>query len=325
MMTRKNGMPRRVYVKHSAFYYVTLDHKWLRLCAEADGMPGVYRALSKLDAPTLERLPSVIAKWLKTAGTDWGSSRRRNIERIAGRLSMAFREFEPGQIRAPDCAEYLSGLRDRPATHNQHRAVLRLVLSHAALLGLRDGHNPVDDVPVLTLADRRRIVTDAEIAAIKRYSGKTGAGRAMCQMIDLAVITGQRIGDLLALRWQDCTTDGVLVTQAKTGTRLCIEWTDELRAAVAACATGTERIGYLLKTRSGTGYSYAGMHSAWVRACVQAGIEDLHIHDLRGRAGVDAQESGGIESARALLGHRTQAMTSHYTRGKSVAKVKPSR
>lgn len=34
--------------------------------------------------------------------------------------------------------------------------------------------------------------------------------------------------------------------------------------------------------------------------------------------------AGDLESARALLGHRTQRMTAHYTRGKHVPKVKPT-
>ena len=107
--------------------------------------------------------------------------------------------------------------------------------------------------------------------------------------------------------------------------RLCIEWSPSLRAAIAECARGTDKIGHIIKSGTGGGYAYSGMHSAWERACEKAGIEDLHFHDLRGRAGVDVVESSGLESARQLLGHRTQGMTAHYTGNKSVSKVKPSR
>jgi hypothetical protein len=51
---------------------------------------------------------------------------------------------------------------------------------------------------------------------------------------------------------------------------------------VEACAEGREKQGPLLKTQSGLPYRYAGIRSAWVRACERAGIEDLNIHDLRG-------------------------------------------
>ena len=48
---------------------------------------------------------------------------------------------------------------------------------------------------------------------------------------------------------------------------------------------------------------------------------DLPIY----KTGCDLFEVDGLEAARALLGHRTQGMTAHYTSGKMVARVKPSR
>jgi len=320
-----HGLPKRTYAKHGAYFFVDHDRKWHRLCAVSAGIASMYRALAQLhDAHgNDERMPAVIVKWLEASRPEWGSSRKRNVETIAGALSASFCDFKPDEVKTTDCAEYLSHLRDRPPTHNVHRAILRQVLSHAALLGMREGHNPVDDVPTMTTHGRSRIVTDAEIAALKGYACRGKSERALSRFIDLALITGQRIGDVRLLRWQDVTDAGLLVTQGKTGVRLCIEWSPALRAAVAACPG--ERIGYLLKTSTGGGYSYAGIHSMWVRACEAAGIEDLHVHDLRGRAGVDVLETDGLEAARALLGHKTQKMTAHYTSNKSVAKVKPSR
>jgi integrase len=270
-------------------------------------------------------MPAVVAKWLAANRDAWGSSYKRNAETVAGSISAGFADFRPGEVRTTDCAEYLAQYRDRPPTHNLHRTILRQILSHAALLGLREGHNPVNDVPTITVQGRSRIVSDAEIEALRSYRCKGTAGTVLARVIDLALITGQRIGDVRLMRWQDVTDAGLLVRQGKTGARLCIEWSPALRAAVAACDTGGGRIGFLLKTSSGGGYSYAGIHSMWVRACAAAGIEDLHIHDLRGRAGVDVLESDGLEAARALLGHKTQGMTAHYTRNKSVPRVKPSR
>lgn len=329
-MVRKNGLPRRVYLHHGAYYYVDLLRKWHRLSTEKDGMPAMYRALAQLqDAQTGDRIPVVISGWLTTKRPSWSVSQKRNIERVASEISAAFSEFRPGDVTTPDCAEYLGTLADRPRTHNIHRDVLRQVLAYAAVRGLREGHNPVDNISGLSTPGRRRIVTDAEIEAI-RASAVTGhqgteGGRGLLQMLDLALITGQRIGDLINLRWQDVTEAGLMIEQGKTGARLVIEWTPALRAAVDACADGTTRIGRLLKTRTGGPYTYAGMRSAWVRVCKRAGIEDLNIHDLRGRAGVDALMAGDLESARALLGHQTQRMTAHYTRGKHIPKVRPAR
>lgn len=331
-MVRKNGLPRRVYLRHGAYYLVDLAGKWHRLSAERDGLPAMYRALATMqDAHARSDLmPAVISSWLTGKRPGWSASQRRNMERIAGQLSHAFAEFRPDQVATPVCAEYLATLADRPRTHNQHRDALRQVLAHAAVLGLREGHNPVDNIKGKSTPGRHRIVTDAEIAAIRAAAGSgrsDSAGRALVQMIDIALVTGQRIGDMLRMRWQDVTDAGLYIEQGKGKgrVRILIEWSPALRAAVAACGSGTTKLGHLLKTSTGTRYTYAGMRSAWDRACRKAGVEDLHIHDLRGRAGADAVQADSLEGARALLGHTTQRMTSHYTSGKFVPKVRPAR
>jgi integrase len=141
-------------------------------------------------------------------------------------------------------------------------------------------------------------------------------------------LTGQRIGDLIKLRWQDVTEDGLVFVQGKAGgrVRLLVEWSPALRAAIDACAVDRQRIGHVLKTQSGGSYTYGGIRSAWVRACARAGVADLNIHDLRGRAGVDALEAAGqdVRAAQALLGHSAEGMTRHYTDGKYAKRVKPA-
>ena len=221
----------------------------------------------------------------------------------------AFQEFTPAQVTTPVCAKYLSTFARQARTHNAHRTMLRQVLAFAAAEGLREGHNPVDNLPGKTLAPRKRYVSDAEVTALRTAALQaTRNGEALVQMIDLALLTGQRIGDLIKLRWQDVTDAGVFIQQSKTGERLLIEWTPALKAAIDACARG-DRIGHVLRTQSGHGYRYAGIRSAWVRACERAKIEDLNIHDLRGRAGMDKRDADGLEAAKDLLGHRNISMT----------------
>lgn len=327
-MTRSH-LPRRVYLRHGRYFYVRPDGKWLPLSREKDGLPAMHLALARaMDAEiTGELMPAVISRWLEERRAAWASKTAADNERAAARIAKRFAEFSPADVTPPIAAQYLRDLRATPRTHNLHRTLLRQILAVAAVEGLRDGHNPVDNIPPLTLEKRVRIVTDDEVAALKRAAlQQSRNGEALAQMIDLAMLTGQRIGDIIGLRWQDVTDEGLVVTQGKTRARLLIEWSPALRAAVAACAAGRERIGYVLKTQSGAGYTYAGIRSAWVRACERAGIDDLHIHDLRGRAGVDAlgaQED--IRAAQRLLGHSGEAMTRHYIDGKFHKRAKPAR
>lgn len=326
----KRSLPTRVYLRHGSYHYCRLDGKWVKLSRERDGLPAMYRALANLTESTrnADMMPAVITRWLdeRKAEGEWSDGYTADQERIAAVMARKLAQFRPSQLTAAACKQYLSAFVQTKRTYNWHRTMLRQVMSFAALEGLRDGHNPVDDVPTKTLAGRKRIVTDAELAALKKGALQaTRNGEALVQMIDLATLTGQRIGDLIRLRWQDVTDAGILVQQGKTGERLLIEWTPALRAAIAACVRG-DKIGHVLQTQSGRGYRYAGIRSAWVRACERAGVEDLNIHDLRGRAGVDAMgEEQDIRAAQKLLGHKSEAMSRHYTEGKYHKKVKPSK
>lgn len=331
-MTRSD-LPRRVYERHGAWHYVTPAGKWIKLARVSEGLPAMYRALARLtdSEATSDRMPAVISRWLEAKRSEWSAGHAEDQERLADRMGKAFAEFTPAEVTTPICDEYLGRYAGQPRTHNQHRTMLRQVLAFAAVKGLREGHNPVDNIPQKRMLGRMRVVTDDEVTALKEAALlQSRNGEALVKMIDLAMLTGQRIGDVIRMRWQDVTDGGVIVVQGKGqgAVRLLIEWSPALRAAVDACADGTHKIGHLLKTQSGSGYTYAGIRSAWVRACVRAGIEDLHIHDLRGRAGVDAIQSTDTQDVRAaqrLLGHKGEAMTRHYTEGKYAKRVKPSR
>lgn len=335
-MIRKNsGLPPRVYLKHRAYYLVTLQNKWVRLCAEKDGLPAMYRALAGfVDADaTRDRMPAVIGRWFdsKVEANEWSERTRRDMQRIADYMAEEFDEIRPHQVTTPMCATYLKPFAKQARTYNLHRTMLRQVLSHAALEGLRAGANPVDDVPRRKTPGRHRVVTDAEVEALKAAALESPRnGRAMVQMIELAMITGQRISDVIGMRWRDVTSAGILFDQGKGQGRskLLVKWSPTLRAVIEACGTG-EPDEHVLKSERGTGYRYAGVRSAWVRLCERAGVEDLNIHDLRGRAGVDAllAEDGeeDIRAAQKLLGHKSEGMTRHYVEGKYHKRVKPAR
>jgi integrase len=320
---------KRVYLRHGRYYYVTPAGQWKPLTRESEGLPAMHIALGRVmeSATTSELVPAVVARWLEEKAEDWGAATALDMVRVANKLAAEMVDLRPSDVTTALANRYLRLFRATPRTHNWHRTVLRGVMALAAREGLREGHNPVDDIPPMKLGKRTRIVTDAEIAAMKAAAlQQSRNGEALVQMIDLAVLTGQRISDVLKMRWQDITDEGVLVVQGKTGAKLLIEWSPALRAAVDACAGERDRIGHLLKTQSGTGYRYAGIRSAWDRACVRAGIEDLNIHDLRGRAGVDALGAEeDIRAAQKLLGHAGEGMTRHYVEGKYAKRVKPSK
>ena len=55
----------------------------------------------------------------------------------------------------------------------------------------------------------------------------------LCALVDMAYLTGQRIGDLLTMEWAQVSDAGIAFKTAKTGKRVLIEWTPKLRDAIA--------------------------------------------------------------------------------------------
>src|SRR4051812_47734919 len=103
-MTRSD-MPRRVYLKHGAYYFVTLENKWVRLSAARDGLPAMYRALAAISDKELNQdcMPAVIARWLDSKRGDWVSKTEIDMERACRLIASAFQEFRPAEVTTPAC------------------------------------------------------------------------------------------------------------------------------------------------------------------------------------------------------------------------------
>lgn len=344
----RRTLPPRVYEKHGAYYFVDHSHKWHRLCAVREGLPVMYRALaSKTERVQREGMvPEAVAEWLDDPRHKWSFKTRKEYESMGKVISAAFQEFHCSEVTTANCAEFLEAWaqKGQARMHNRYKTAMNQVFRKAALKGWRTEANPVREVPGMSTPGRKQVVTDEDIARLKAsaLTGEDGrptaSGPAIVKMIDLAMLTGQRISDVLKMRWQDVTKDGLYVEQGKGDgrVRILFEWTPALSAAIDACAQGTDRVGHLIKktrqgskkaSQPGSRYTYSGIRSAWVRACARAKIDlaSFHIHDMRGRAGVDKVEAEGKEKAQALLGHANMRTTEHYVEGKTIKKVKPTK
>ncbi|MGO4196905.1 tyrosine-type recombinase/integrase [Rhizobium sp. YAF28] len=142
----------------------------------------------------------------------------------------------------------------------------------------------------------------------------TVASPALRLAITMALATGQRKGDLLAVKWSAYDGEVIRFKQSKTAARLVIPATVALRTALDKAPRPAETI---LVNSKGTSWRSAGFDTSWRRACAAAGIEGLTFHDLRGTvvtrlaiAGCTAAEIG------AITGHSmrdvAQILDAHY-------------
>lgn len=311
--TKDRHLPACVYLKHGAYWYVK-GGKWRKIGTDLHSALTEYARI--VAAPT-DGMPALIDAALPVLTKDVAESTRKQYEYCAVQLKEAFAAFYPSQVRHGDVVELLDGYADRQALANRMLTVLKLVFQWALDRG-RVEANPCVSVKRFVQRPRDRLITPKEYAAIYKECPPW----LQCVM-DLCYLTGQRIGDVLKIEDADLRDEGVFFEQQKTGKRLVVEWTQELRAAVerAKELRGSKtRTQYLLGGRGGNLRLHSNVWRIFKDAAIRADIPDVTLHDLRAMAGTDA-ESQGIDPS-ALLGHSDPRTTRIYLRDKRPKLVK---
>ena len=210
-------------------------------------------------------------------------------------LEQAFGHMRPSAIKPIHMTQYRRA-RGHNVAANRDVAALSAVLQFALEEDGSVSVNVARQVKRLPEHPRTRYVTDAEFNAVLDQATPS----VRCAM-KLSYLTGQRLGDVLALSKSDLSAEGIAFTQSKTGKKLIVLWNDELREVVAECKALPSRLlsTHLIVTRDGRRYSVDGFKSIWQRLMskyVAGGGERFTFHDLRAKSAED-HESG------AHLGH----------------------
>ncbi|HET6536687.1 MAG TPA: site-specific integrase [Sphingopyxis sp.] len=176
--------------------------------------------------------------------------------------------------------------RDRMAVKSRRNADYRFaILARIISWGFNRGLvpcNPCERPGKLYRSNRKDKIWQAEDEAA--FYDKAPAHLHLA--LTLALWTGQRQGDLLALTWRDYDGKYIRLTQQKTGARVIIPVGQPLRTALDACRAGqvAERARHILQTVHGQPWTSDGFRTSWRKACDRASITGLTFHDLRGTA-----------------------------------------
>jgi len=208
-------------------------------------------------------------------------------------------------------------------------AVLSAAFTQAVSTWYWLDRNVLRDVKRPRSKPRDRLILSEEFTAVRAC-----ANRRMKLAMTLALITGQRQGDLIRFKWSDIRDDALHVEQSKTGKRIAIEINPELEAVLDECWKLKGAGDTILQTRLGAAYTSEGFRACWQRTIKRAlrgrpaykrrtnkPIAELAstlrerftFHDIRALA---ATRCSTPEVAMRLLGHTTLAMTMRvYRRG----------
>jgi integrase len=352
----RDELPRGVFPKGRRFYLVVAEGKrriWHKLSLIADGLPALYGALAAKKAELARApdvgglLPALIADWEAAVMPRHAPKTQKDERRRNRDIADAFALWTPEKLDPPAVSEFLAQFTEHPRTFNAYRAQIRELMRFAEEKGRRaEGTNPTAAIRTMRTPPRGRYITDSElrrikVAAIDRHESvlepgrmlENESGRMLCALIDMAYLSGQAIGDLLALEWDDIGRDGILFARAKvahsTGSRVVIEWTPRLREL-------EQRLRQMRKDRRGFGaavfvksngepYTYDGVASAWNRSRKRAGVKGCTFHDIKAKALTDKEEREGMRAASAMGQHSTEAQTADYVRRKKARKTGATR
>lgn len=338
----KRLLPPRVFEKSGSYYHVMAvgsKRKWTKLCRVKDGLSAMYLALAKIAATdgAEDAMPRLVATWTLEVASTHSAKTQENDTYLSRNIAESFAEYRARDVTAPAVIEFLKQFRGMPRTHNAYRAAVREFMRFAEEKGCRDaGSNPVDAIRTMKVRARNRYITDSELRRIKvaaMYGDddkRTRSGPMICALIDMAYLTGQRIGDLLTLEWSALGRDGILFAPSKiqgsTGLQVLISWTPRLRELAARLrAFKKTSIRFVFCTQEGQPYTYSGAITAWKRAVKRSKVGDVHFHDLRAKALTDKDRLEGMHAARTMGGHSTEQQTSDYVRHKTAQKTPATR
>lgn len=187
--------------------------------------------------------------------------------------------------------------------------VLRVLMEHCVDLGWRKT-NPVRGVSEIRTAKSEREPWPTDL--LSKYRAEYQLDTRERLVMELCIGTGQRIGDVLEMRWSDIRDGAVFVRQSKTSKELWVPILPELQAALAVASRHSVYI--LTNERGSNRWSYRGASAAVRKVRERIGATAYDIHSWRYNAACELLEAGCADDLIAAVTGQSPAMVQHYTR-----------
>ncbi len=215
----------------------------------------------------------------------------------------------PAKMQRKDVIRLRDANADKVYFANYSLRVLRVLMEHCVDLGWRET-NPARGVPELKTEKREREPWPRDLLGV--YREKCPLGTRERLVMELCVGTGQRIGDVLEMRWSDIQDGAFFVRQNKTKKELWVPILDELQAALDVASRHSV---FILTNERGTNcWSYRGASAAVRKVREQIGALGYDIHSWRYNAACELVEAGCSDDLVAAVTGQSPAMVLHYTK-----------
>ncbi|MFA7331095.1 MAG: tyrosine-type recombinase/integrase [Candidatus Delongbacteria bacterium] len=209
---------------------------------------------------------------------------------------------------------------DNHGHHQANRvvALLRAVINRAIREHELEMPNPGNAITFYREEARTRRLSQDELPAFfKAVFEEPNAD--IRDFVLLALFTGARKGNLLAMRWADVVLEpGLWIVPAASS-----KTSRQLNVVLSTAAVGilqarqaTKSGEYVFPGREGRDNEHmVDPKFGWLRVCKRAGLKDLHIHDLRrSLASFQIDTGAPLEVIQKTLGHESKVTTEVYAR-----------
>lgn len=286
-----------------------------------DAIAESHREADAADSPTLAWWAE---RWLDTVMHRIRPSTFRSYRKVIhSHVVPVLGSWPLADLRPGDVERWTAGLAERglrPSTVALSRRVLAACLNDAE----RDGKAPrnaarLAHAPRVEGTTRRRALTAAEARALLDLA-RDDADAGL--LVTLALGTGARVGELLALDWSDVNLAAGTVSIARSRSRGGLGPTKSARGvrtvalprfAIEALTAQERRSGPVVGTAEGLPLIPERAGERWRRLRERAGLDGVRFHDLRGTYATLALAAGIPAKALAdVLGHDPAVLLRTY-------------
>lgn len=314
-----NDLPPRMYRHRNCYRYVPKKGKKINLGSNRVEAFKRYAELTERPGDLL-RMGGILDRYiLEVSPTKALSTYKQELYMIKP-LKAIFADYMPEEITKQMIYMYLDK-RGESSKTNANKEIG--MLSDAFNKAIRWGAaltNPCAGIEKFTFKPRDRYIEDWEFAAVYNI-----APPLIKSLMKVAYYTGKRLGDLISIKLNDITDEGIYFEQGKTNKKQIVVWSTDFKETVSEILKSKGKVAgmYLFTNRKGKPYSASGIKSIWQRTIVKAlKLEVISkrftFHDIRAKAASDIE----AEHALNLMDHGDMKTTERVYR-RNVKRVKP--
>lgn len=330
------GLPPNLYVRNNGYYCYRDPRTGKEYGVGSDKRDAINQAVEanlQLMAPDTVKLVDRISgenamtlhSWLEryeeiVNARGLKKSTLVNYKSWMGIFKASFNDSSLSIITTKDIAEFIN------SQVNQGKAASAKLMRGALLDMFREAmaegyinSNPVEATRSPKVEIKRSRLTLESYRKIRQSADSLPPWAALS--MDLALVTGQRLGDICKLKWEDIHDNKLWIVQKKTQAKLSIPLlisidNINLGSVLERCKAlfgGTE---FVLSTNRGGAVAERTMTEGFMNARLLSGLQwdgtPPSFHEIRSLSARLYTDAKGGEFAQHLLGHKSAQMTAKY-------------